>query len=155
MNTKRMRVLLVILLMFLLAYFLFFKIQTYLGQQALEATGINRVELSQALILAKQQNRFILADMSAIWCPTCRKLDKEIFSKEIVKQAIAEHYIFTRIEYETDEGKQFMKTYNLKGFPTLLILDKEANMLMRLPLTFDAELFVDYLKDFIEMKTLS
>lgn len=156
MKNKRMiKVLLGIVVSLSLAYMLFFKIQSYLGQQALDATGIPRLEFKQALQQAKQQDRYILADMSAIWCPTCRKLDKKIFSDKNVKKAIAQHFIFTRIEYETDEGKAFMKKYNLKGFPSLLILDKDARVKLRLALTFDPELFVEYLTDFIEMNAVN
>lgn len=151
MNRKLFKRILTVLIFLLIGYISFFEIQTYLGKQALEATGIKRLELSEALKLAKDTNGYILADMSAIWCPTCRKLDKTIFSHDAVKKTISDHYIFTRIEYETDEGKQFMKKYNLKGFPTLLILDKEASKLFQLPLTFDPELFIDYLTDFIDM----
>ncbi|MDH5518743.1 MAG: thioredoxin family protein [Gammaproteobacteria bacterium] len=149
---KLIKMLLALALGLVLIVFLFFKIQSYLGQQALDTTGIQRYELKQALLLAKQQNKFVLADMSAIWCPTCRKLDREIFSDTNVKQTIAKHYIFSRIEYETEAGKVFMETYKIKGFPSLLILDQDARLLLRLPLTFDPELFIEYLNDFIDMK---
>lgn len=137
------------------AYYSFFAVQTYLGQQALDATGLNSLELSDAVIEAKKSNRYILADMSAIWCPTCRKLDQKIFSDDKVKKAIQENYIFTRLEYETEKGKAFMKRYGIKAFPTLLILDKNEKKIVQLPLTFDPELFIDYLTDLNEMKDLS
>ena len=154
-NKKVIKVLLVIAVSLSLAYMLFFKIQSYLGQQALDATGLPRLEFQQALQQAKQQDRYILADISAIWCPTCRKLDKKIFSDTNVKKTIAQHYIFSRIEYETDQGKAFMKRYNIKGFPSLLILDKDATVQRRLALTFDPELFVEYLTNFIEMNAVN
>lgn len=152
MNTKWFKALLVFITLPALIYFVFFQIQTYLGEQALNATGLTRYSYHDALMLAKERKKYVLADMSAIWCPSCRKLDKEIFSDERVKQLITRHYIFTRLEYETDIGKWFMQQYNIKGFPTLLILDADANKIMQLPLTFDAELFVDYLNDFIDMQ---
>lgn len=153
MNNKIIKRLLLTSIVIVAAYFTFFEIQTYLGKQALQATGLKSTELPEALKQAQKNNRFILADMSAIWCPTCRKLDKKVFSDEKVKQIISDNYIFTRIEYESDQGKLFVKKYNIKGFPTLLILDKDAKKILQLPLTFDPELFVDYLTDFVEMKS--
>lgn len=153
MNKKWLKRALISLAVVIAAYYAFFAVLTHLGEEALEATGLHSTELSEALSRAEKSNRYILADMSAIWCPTCRKLDQKIFSNEKVKQVISEHYIFTRLEYETEQGKAFMKRHGLKGFPTLLILDKNEKKLLQLPLTFDPELFIDYLTDFIEMKS--
>ena len=47
-------------------------VQSYLGKQALQATGLTLNSLDEALVEAQQSNKLILADMSAIWCPTCR-----------------------------------------------------------------------------------
>jgi len=153
MSKKIIKKFLVFILVMLAAWYLFFEVQSYLGRQALEATGLKSTELTAALIQAKKEKKFILAEMSAIWCSTCRKLDQKVFSDEKVKQAIAKDYIFTRMEYETKEGKTFMKKHAIRGFPTLLILDDEANKILQLPLTFDAELFIDYLNDFVEMRS--
>ena len=153
MNKKIIKKLLTLIILLLAAWYIFFEVQTYLGKQALEATGLKSTELTVALVQAKKENKFILAEMSAIWCSTCRKLDQKVFSDEKVKQVIAKNYIFTRMEYETKEGKAFMKKHAIRGFPTLLILDDEANKVLQLPLTFDAELFIDYLNDFVEMRS--
>ena len=155
MNKKLIKRVLAIIVTIYVAYLVVIEVSTYLGEQALEATGLKRYELTVALQLAKEKNRFILADMSAIWCPTCRKLDQKIFSDDLVKKVITDKYIFSRIEYESEQGKAFVKKYGVKGFPTLLILDKNAKKILQLPLTFDPELFVDYLNDFLEMQELS
>ena len=154
MNKKIIKRFLFAVILLIVGYIVFFEVQTYLGKQALEATGLKSTELSEAIKQARESDKYILADMSAIWCPTCRKLDKKIFSDEKVKKTISEHYIFTRIEYETKQGKVFMKKHDIKGFPTLLILDKNETKILQLPLTFDPELFIDYLEDFVEMKSL-
>jgi len=153
MSKKIIKKFLAFIIVMLAAWYLFFEVQSYLGRQAMEATGLKSTELTAALVQAKKEKKFILAEMSAIWCSTCRKLDQKVFSDEKVKQAIAKDYIFTRMEYETKEGKSFMKKHAIKGFPTLLILDDEANKILQLPLTFDAELFIDYLNDFVEMRS--
>jgi len=155
MNKKLIRWLLGFVVVMLSAYILFFEVQTYLGEQALEATGLERVEFPKALTLAKENNKFILADMSAIWCPSCRKLDKQVFSNQSVKKIIEEHYIFTRLEYESKQGKAFMEKYDIKGFPTILILDGDGKKHFVLPPTYDPELFIDYLNDFIDLQSAS
>lgn len=121
-------------------------VQSYLGQSAIAATGLNIMSLPDALEAAKSSQKLVLADMSAIWCPTCRRLDKEIFSSEIVKAQIQQNYVFARIEYETPEGLDFRNTYDVVGFPTLLVLDDNAKKLVQLPLVFEPQEFTNNLQ---------
>jgi len=155
MNKQLLRWALGFIIVILSVYIIFFEVQTYLGEQALEATGLERTEFKEALIQAKEKKQFILADMSAIWCPSCRKLDKQVFSNQAVKKVIEDHYIFTRLEYESKQGKAFMQKYDIKGFPTILILDGDGKKHFVLPPTYDPELFIDYLNDFIELQSAS
>jgi len=129
-------------------YFANVEMQSYLGRQALEDTGLEALSLDHALAKANTEGKLVLADMSAIWCPTCRKLDKEIFANESVKQALSEQFIFARVEYESDEGKAFMDKYQVQGFPTLLILDGKGDKLSQLPLTFSPDIFIGLLQKF-------
>jgi len=127
----------------LVVYFGNVEVQSYLGRQALEETGLAHIPLNEALAKAGAENKLVLADMSAIWCPSCRKLDQQVLANDAVKQAIAKDYVFSRIEYESDEGEAFMVKYQVRGFPTLLILDAEGNKLTQLPLTFSPAAFID------------
>ncbi len=123
-------------------YFGNVEVQSYLGRKAVAATGLDPVSLEQALVQAKTGDRLVLADMSAIWCPSCRRLDREVFGNLAVQEAIRAKYVFSRIEYESAEGEAFMETYGVRGFPTLLILDARGNLVRELPITFDPERFL-------------
>ena len=105
-------------------------------------TGFEAISLEQALAVAGANGKPVLVDMSAIWCASCRMLDKKVFGDPAVQQAIRSHYVFCRIEYESDQGEALMETYNVRGFPTLLILDAQGNLVRELPLTFDPEQFI-------------
>ncbi len=128
------------------AYFINVEAQTYLGKKALRDTGLDMLTLPEALAKAGVENKLVLADMSAIWCAACRRLDREIFANDTVKQSLAEGFVFARIEYESKEGEAFMKKYDVKGFPTLLVLDAAGGFVKRLPITFDPDSFVENLR---------
>ncbi|MFT5083275.1 MAG: thioredoxin-related protein [Lentisphaeria bacterium] len=127
-------------------YFANVEFQSYLGRQALSNIGIELLNIDQAMTKAAAENKYVLADMSAIWCATCRKLDSEVFSDERVKKAINERFVFARVEYESDEGESFMERYQVQAFPTVLVLDSEGKKLSRLPFTLDPEAFIEILK---------
>lgn len=131
-----------IILLLGFAYFANVEIQSYLGRKALDATGMEVYPLDQALVKAAAENKQVLANMSAIWCPSCRKLDQTVLSDPAVHQAINRDYVFTRIEYESPEGKAFMEKYHVQGFPTLLVLDDTGRKLRQLPLTFNPREFM-------------
>ena len=124
------------------AYFLNVEYQSRLGQKAIDATGLEVLNLQDALAKSKETGKPVLADLSAIWCPSCRRLDSEVLANEAVKSKIEKSYIFARIEYQSDEGSDFMERYQVSGFPNLLLIDGEGNKLKNLPRTFSPEVFL-------------
>ena len=127
----------IIILISVLGYYGNRTVQGCLGQQAINATGLELLTLEDALQVAKRSNKLVLADMSAIWCPSCRKLDKQVFSNERVKTQLKQDFIYARIEYESPEGKRFMQKYQVSGFPTLLILNTKGEKLVQLPINYE------------------
>ena len=117
------------------------EIQTHLGEKALSATGLQSTQLAQALADSKTLKKPVLVEMSAIWCPTCRKLDKKVFADPGVGAFIKKNFIFSRLEYETKEAEEFRSIHQLSGFPVLMVLDGTDDSAIELPLTFSAEEF--------------
>lgn len=126
-------------------YFINVEVQTRLGESVLEEMNLERHSLDQALIKAKAENKLVLADLSAIWCPTCRSVDKHVFSNPAVQSLINEKYVFARIEYESAEGETFMQRYDTRLFPTLLVLSAEGQKIRELPVTTEPGEFIPFL----------
>ena len=89
----------------------------------------------------RARDRLILANVSAIWCSSCRTFDSDVLADEAVRELIENQFVFVRLEYESDEGKEFRERYEVKGFPRLVVLDAEGVLLMRLPTVFDPVVF--------------
>lgn len=128
------------------AYFVNVEVQSYLGRQALEKTGLVSLPLDEALSRANAENKRVLVDVSAIWCPTCRKLDNDVFADNGVRQYINENLVFTRLEYESEEGQAFLEQHRASGFPTLWLLDGDGRVVKRLRVVFDPEAFVNQIQ---------
>jgi len=145
MNRKTkstLRSLVIIAIVALAAYFLNVEYQSHLGQKAIDATDLEVLAFQDALVESSKTGKPVLADLSAIWCPSCRRLDTEVLANEMVKSKIESDYIFARIEYESDEGAEFMEKYQVSGFPNLLVIDGQGNKLKNLPRTFSPEEFL-------------
>jgi len=127
-------------------YFTNIEVQSYLGRQAVAGTGLISVPLNAAVELAAKEDKPVLVEVSAIWCSNCRRLDDEVLADENVRREIEDGYVFSRLEYESDEGQEFLEKRNAGGFPTLWVLDSEGRTIRRLPVTFDPRQFVDDLR---------
>jgi len=135
---------LVLAVMFLLIYFGNQQIQTWLGKRAIEATALSKINFEAALQQAKLENKPILAEFSAIWCPGCRKLDSRVLAKDEVRDRISEDYVFVRLEYESADRVLF-KRYGVSGFPTLLVLNPDGGVQRQLSLSYNPEQFATQL----------
>lgn len=131
-----------VVVVILAAYFINVEVQTYWGDKAREATGLQEMPLDQALLQSKASGQPILANLSAVWCPTCRMLEESIFSDPEINAYVRQNYIFTRLEYESEAGQSFSKKYGLTGFPHVLILDGQGRVLRPLPMLFDDEIYL-------------
>ncbi|NNE67765.1 MAG: thioredoxin family protein [Pyrinomonadaceae bacterium] len=129
-------------------YFGNVELQSYWGRQAVADTGLEIHRLEDALAKAKSENKLVFVDVSAIWCGTCRRLDNEVFSNEEVKKVLNERFVFSRLEYEEEEGQKFIRERNVEGFPNLWVLDSDGNNIKRLRVMFDPKKFADQLKVF-------
>ncbi len=126
-------------------YFINVEVQSYWGRQALAATGLQSLSLEDSIAKAKSEDKMIIVDVSAIWCSTCRKLDKTVFADPHVRKVINEKFAFTRLEYESKEGTEFLKKHKTRGFPSLFLLDSDGNVVKRLRVVFEPSEFLSQL----------
>ena len=145
-KNKKWRIYGLFAVMLLAAYFINVEVQSYLGRRALTQSGLELHELEDAFPKARAESKLVLADLSAIWCPSCRTLDQKVFSDPNVKRAIHERFIFARVEYESEQGKAFQKKYNLSGFPNLLVLDPDGRVVKHLKVVFEPTQFLAQLE---------
>lgn len=126
-------------------YFINVEVQSYYGRQALARADLRNHTLAEALAKANSEDKLVLVDVSAIWCPTCRRLDNEVFANPQVRQKINEKFIFSRLEYESAEGTEFLEQHNAEGFPNLWLLDGKGNVVKKLQVIFEPSEFLKQL----------
>lgn len=111
--------------------------QSYLGQKAVNNFAFPIYNLEQAKEIALRDNKLVIADYSAIWCPSCRKLGKEVFSNKTVAKVINDNFVYARLDYDTSEGERFAEKHDLTGFPRVLVLETSGEKIVEMPLTFN------------------
>lgn len=130
-------------------------VQSYLGRRAFAETGLPAAPLAETLAAAKQNGRFVIADVSAEWCPSCRHFDRAVLSEAPVKQKIRDAFQFTRIEYESETGVALRKQFSLRGIPSLLVLDGDGRLITQLTAGDDPDYFLEQLNEVLVKKEAS
>lgn len=141
---KAIREIVVLAVMFIVIYFGNQQVQTWLGKRAIAAMDFENISFDTALERAQQENKPILADFSAVWCPSCRKLDTRILAQDDIHERISEDYVFVRLEYESDDRALF-EHYKVNSFPTLLVLDQNGGVQRKLSLSYNKDAFASEL----------
>ena len=93
----------------------------------------------QALAQAKATGKPIMTDFTGSdWCGWCIRLNKEVFSQPAFQQWAKQNVILLELDFpqnkpQSDEIKQqnkkLMAKYGVRGFPTILFLDAQGDVL--------------------------
>ena len=91
---------------------------------------------------AKAEEKHMLINFTGSdWCAWCIKLDKEVFSKPAFKSYAEQDLVLVEIDFPRREQKQSQELkdqneklamrYNVRGFPTILILSSDGSLIGR------------------------
>lgn len=122
-------------------------IAVYAGELLAEKGGAGSTEenwiadFEQAKRLAAEQQQPILANFSGSdWCGWCIKLDREVFSKQAFQDYAEDSLVLFLADFPTSktlppeqvkQNRGLAERYGVRGFPTILLLDAEGNVLAR------------------------
>ncbi len=83
---------------------------------------------TEALNLAKKENKLIFLDIYATWCGPCKRLKSTTFSNIEVGEFYNQTFINVAMDGEKGEGPWLANKYNIKGYPSLLFIDSNGNI---------------------------
>ncbi|MFH1831038.1 MAG: cytochrome c biogenesis protein CcdA [Pseudomonadota bacterium] len=101
------------------------------GRPVPGVSDIPRVEWitneEHALQFARQSRRPIILEFTALWCPPCRKLERDFFSlNRIVDLSYMMVPLRVDATIETKEVRKLIRKYNVMSWPTVLFLNSEG-----------------------------
>lgn len=87
--------------------------------------------LTEAKVLAAEQNKLIFMDAYTTWCGPCKMMARKSFTNEKVGDLFNDKYISVKIDMEKGEGRMLSKKYGVRAYPSIFILDSDGKILER------------------------
>jgi len=101
---------------------------------------------AEALAKAKKENKKVLIDFYATWCPPCKKMSAEVFPNEKVVKELDAKYVFMSLDVEKGEGATMAKKYGIRSIPTFYIMDKDGKIVKNFVGYNNPDKFVELIK---------
>ena len=92
------------------------------------AVKFEKEDFNSTLVKAKTENKLIFIDFYTGWCGPCLKFTQTVLTDEEVGKYMNSTFINLKYDAEKGEGITLSKKYNVKSYPTLLIIDHEGNV---------------------------
>ena len=100
-----------------------------------------KTDLNQALATAKQENKVVLINFTGSdWCQWCKRLSSEVFSKKEFENFADKNLVLVKVDFPRNieqsnatkyYNQQLANMYGVKGFPTIILLDKNGRGLLK------------------------
>jgi len=113
--------------------------------------------LDKVISMARQQNKVIFIDGYTKSCVPCKELDAKVFPLQMVGDYFNSNFINVKYDLEELEGERVRAKYKdvITGFPSLILLDKEGNMIHKMGGYHEADSLVSKMKSALDGTSLS
>lgn len=119
----------------------------YLGSNHAESLGIdfeNDISWQDALDNAKKDDKLLFIDVYTVWCGPCKMLKKYTFNDENAAIFFNENFVNIAYDAEKNEGKKFTSKYPVRGYPTMLLINSEGEIVDQLVGYVDAKTLINF-----------
>ncbi len=86
-------------------------------------------DYEKAVKQAKQEGKLCLLDFETTWCGPCHTMDQWVYNADTVV-ALAQKIVSVKID--GDDHRDLVKKYKVSGYPTLILLSPEGEVLKQL-----------------------
>lgn len=117
--------------MYNLPFFLFFLIVFVFPLHAQDSIRFDESGLEAVMQRAKTEKKPIFYMAYADWCPHCKNIKATTLKDAEVISFMNANYVFAGLNFEKSGSENFKTKYNVKTFPTFLVLDENGQELAR------------------------
>lgn len=105
-------------------------------------TEFHNLSFQDALSLAKKEKKMVFIDFFTDWCGPCKKMSKDVFPLKSVGEYMNHKFICLKINAEK-EGKDLAKRFEVKAYPTFIILNPKEEVIFELKGSMSGDDFIE------------
>lgn len=99
--------------------------------------------------MAVRSGKLVFIDLYADWCPPCRLMERDVFSRSDVGEFMERYFVAAKYNTDKTTGRELLKKYGSGSIPLYLIFDTEGDLLGRIQGAADADTFLDNLRQIL------
>lgn len=99
--------------------------------------------------MAIRQGKLVFIDLYASWCPPCRMMERQVFSRKDVGEFMDERFVAAKYDTDQSTGRELLKRYGNGAIPLYLVFDTAGELLGRIQGASAPEEFMESLRTII------
>ena len=100
--------------------------------------------------MAIRENKLVFIDLYASWCPPCRMMERDVFSRRDVGEFMDKRFVAAKYDTDQPTGRELLKRYGSGAIPLYLVFDTAGDLLGRIQGASGPEEFMENLRTIIE-----
>lgn len=109
-------------------------------------TEFRHITYKEALAAAKSENKKVFLDFYTDWCGPCKMMLRDVFPQKSVGEFMNKNFVPVKVNAEKDEGVELAKKYEVKAYPTFVVIDSDEKEAGRVVGSSSAETFINKLE---------
>jgi thiol:disulfide interchange protein len=92
-----------------------------------------QTSLAQGQTQAKDEHKYVLADVYTDWCGWCKRLDRDVFTNAKLVHYLQNGFICVKVNAEDPkEGKAVADLHKVTGYPCALVFSPDGKLIGRI-----------------------
>lgn len=113
-------------------------------------TDFRHITYQEALAAAKSEGKLVFMDFYTDWCGPCKMMMKNVFPQTTVGEFMNKSFVNLKVNAEKGEGVELAKQYEVKAYPTFVVVDATGKEQGRTVGSSTAEAFISKLEAIID-----
>ena len=99
---------------------------------AQEGVKFENLTLKEALNKAEKIDKQVFVDCYTSWCGPCKNMTENIFPQKVVGDYFNVNFVCVKYDMEKGEGPEIAKQYEIRAYPTFLILNPDGTLVHKI-----------------------
>ena len=117
-----------------------------------QGVDFKSLTMKEAQAVAEKEKKMIFIDFYTTWCGPCKMMSSEVFTQDQVGEYFNRTFVNLKVDAEKGEGVELAKKYQVKAYPTFVVLRADGTEVYRTAGARPADEFVDKIRKGIDPK---